>query len=435
MSLVILGLSHHSAPVELREKLVFSREEIEPLSARLRGLAEVAEWVVLSTCNRTEILAALRNGTAPDAGCLALRDLLCAAGRLEAGALDPYVYAHRDLDAVRHVFRVASSLDSMIVGEPQILGQVKAAYHLAAQNGTMGPRLSELLQHAFAAAKRVRSETAISRNPVSISFAAVDLASRIFGSLSDRSVLVVGAGKMAELAVRHLVAAGARHVFVTSRTFAHAREVAERFRGVPISYDRFRERLALVDIVISSTAAPGHVLREEDGLALMRERRGRPIFIIDIAIPRDVDPSLNRVDNIYLYDLDDLQRCVDAGIEDRRRHAAEAEAIVEEEVARFLGRSRARDAAPLIVALRRRLHDVAEAELCRFRPQLGPLSQGQEAAVREMMKALVNKLLHGPTREVKRAAEDGSGAATIEAARRMFDLGAPSEDEEREAGG
>jgi glutamyl-tRNA reductase len=422
MSFLVVGLSHRTAPIEVREKLAFNREEAGEVAARLRTIPGVDEGVLLSTCNRTEVFVAPQPGLSHEAIVARVRDLLSAARAIEPRALDQYLYAHQGADAVRHLFRVACSLDSMMVGEPQILGQVKDAYAAGSEAGALGPRLELLMQRAFAVAKRVRTTTQIARNPVSISYAAADLAAKIFGTLENRSVMVLGAGKMASLAVRHLVASGVRSVYVASRTFHHAQHLAAEFNGHPVTFDRFKEHLAEVDIVVSSTAAPHYVLRKEDGQRFMKERRGRPIFFVDIAVPRDIDPSLNDLDNLFLYDIDDLQRVVDAGLEERRREAVIAEGIVEEEVRHFLAQARSREAAPAIVALRDRLHALAGEEMERFRGRLGPLSEKQEATLREMVASLMNKVLHGPTRELKRAAGNGGGGPAVELVRRMFDL-------------
>lgn len=417
-----MGLSHKTAPVSVRERLSFTREQVCVINAGLRSVPGLDEGFVLSTCNRTEILAALRPDTVLDRAIHEIMDYLAATGTLDRTDLNQYMYAHNNLEAVRHLFRVASSLDSMVVGEPQILGQVKEAYNLGVQTGSLGHRLDGLMQRAFSVAKRIRASTSISRNPVSISYAAVELAGRIFGSLNGRSVMLLGAGKMADLASKHLINAGARSVFVASRTFHHAQEVAARYNGVPITIDRFLEYMTRVDIVISSTAAPHYILRKEEGQAVMKERRGRPLFVIDIAVPRDIDPELNKIDNLYLYDIDALQGVVDAGLEERRREAVTAEAIVEEEVTGFHARSRAREAAPAIVLLRERLHAVADSEMQRFRGKLGPLSEKQEEGMREMMASLVNKILHGPTRELKNAGGRAGGDDAIDLVTRMFDL-------------
>ena len=422
MSLIVVGLNHKTAPVAVRERLAFTREEAGQVAAALRAAPGMEESILLSTCNRTEVVAATRNGCEPEAALGQIRDLLGSTRAVDPAELAGYLYSHHELDAVRHVFRVACSLDSMVVGEPQILGQVKEAYNVAAQAGSLGPRLEGLLQRAFAVAKRVRTATQISRNPVSIAYAAAELAARIFGSLEGRAVMLLGAGKMGDLAARHLLSGGAGLLYVASRSISHAQQVAVQHGGIAVTFDRFKENLKLVDIVVSSTAAPGFILFKEDGIRLMKERRGRPIFFIDIAVPRDIDPELNTLDNLYLYNIDDLQALVDAGVEERRREAVHAEEIVEEEVAHFHMRTRARAAGPTIVELREKLHALAAGELRRFRSGLGPLSDAQERELGAMMSSFVNKVLHGPTRELKRGGHQEGRGDTIDLVRRMFDL-------------
>ena len=406
----------------MREKLAFTRDELGEVSSRLRSVPGIEEGVILSTCNRTEVLAAPRAGVPHEQVIDGIRDFLCDARDIEAAELERHLYAHKGLEAVRHLFRVASSLDSMMIGEPQILGQVKDAWSLATQAESVGPRLDSLLQRAFAVAKRVRAGTQIARNPVSISYAAAELAGRIFGSLAGRSVMILGAGKMADLAARHLITGGVRSVTVVSRTLHHAQELARRHNGTAVTFDSFEQYLPKVDIVVASTAAPHHVLDLAQAQRLMRQRRGRPIFFIDIAVPRNIDPACNKLDNLYLYDIDDLQQVVDHGLEDRRREAVLAEAMIEEELAAFKSRERAREASPTIVALREKMQGMAQDEMRRFRGKLGPLSEKQEAAIEEMVSALVNKLLHGPTRELKRAAGPEGTPQVGRLVSRMFDL-------------
>ncbi len=430
MPYIVVGLSHRTAPVEVRERMAFSRAEAGEAAVRLKAMDGFQELLVLSTCNRTEVVAAPRESLPLESAVRGVRDYLCASRSVDPAELDRYLYAYEGPDAVRHVFRVACSLDSMVVGEPQILGQVKEAYGAASRAGALGPALEALLQRAFAVAKRIRSGTQIARNPVSISYAAAELAGRIFGSLEGRAVMIVGAGKMAELAAKHLVAGGAGTIYVASRTFHHAQETARRYNGVPLTFDQFRDFLVKSDIVISSTAAPHYVLLKEDVQRLMRQRKGRPIFLIDIAVPRDIDPAVNALDNVYLYDIDDLQKVVDAGLEERRREAARAEEMIEQEVAQFNERDRARSTAPTIVALRDRLQGLARDEILRRRASLGPLTAEQEKAIQDLLSSVMNKVAHGPTREIKRAGGRGGGKTAVALVRRMFDLPEAVEDDE-----
>ena len=422
MPLVLIGLNHRSAPVEIREKLAFSLDQAGRMAAGLTSTASFEEALVLSTCNRTEVVVSTRDGIGAGAARDQIAEILSRDRSLEPEGLSGHLYAHEGVEAARHLFRVASSLDSMVLGEPQILGQVKDAYGAAARSGALGPRLERLLQRAFRVAKKIRTRTGIARNPVSVSYAAVDLAQKIFGSLAGRRAMILGAGKMADLAARHLVKAGIGSITVASRTLAHARETAAQYGGAAITLDRFREVLPRIDIVISSTAAPHTILGLEDARRLMKGRHGHPIFIIDIAVPRDIDPRVNEVDNVYLYDIDDLQKAVEAGREGRLVEAELAEAILEEEVGRFEAAAGSRSAAPTVVAMREKLHGLAIEELSGHLGRIGPVSRTQEEALRRMLRSLMNKVLHGPTREVKRAAECPAGAEAEELARRMFDL-------------
>lgn len=430
MSFFLIGLNHKTAPIEIREKVAFSKSEAGALALKVKALDGLEESLVLSTCNRTEVLAVTRNGYDPGATRQGILECLCAPRAIEPSVMTPHLYSHEDLGAVRHLFRVASSLDSMIVGEPQILGQVKEAYSVAVESGAIGPHLEQLLQKTFGVAKKVRTGTEISRRPVSIAYAAVDLACKIFGSLADRQVMVLGAGKMADLAVRHLIDTGARPPIVASRTIEHARDVASATGGTAIALDGFRSHLADVDIVICSTAAPHYLMNKADGVQLMKERRGRPVFFIDIAVPRDINPELNELDNLYLYDIDDLQKVVDAGREERRREADRAEEIVEAAVRRYRDRAAERVAAPTIVAMREKVREIADGELERYRTEIGAISEEQEAAIREMISSVVKKVLHGPTREIRRAGQDPGGEATLRIVKKMFDLPETEEDDD-----
>lgn len=429
MPFTVVGLSHRTAPVEIREKLTLTRDQVMSVAGEIRQRGDLDEWIILSTCNRTEVLAVAREGLGREGCFKTVLALLSGFQGDDPGSLERYLYAYHGVDAARHMFRVASSLDSMVIGEPQILGQVKEAYALAIQSGSIGPCLDPLVQRALSVAKRVRTTTGIARNPVSISQAASELAHRIFGDLKGRSVLILGSGKMAELAARHMKEKGVREAYVTSRAFHRAQETAKRVGGLPITFDRMHDHLPGVDIVIASTAAPHYVLMKEDGRRLMRERKGRPIFFIDIAVPRDIDPALNTFDNLYLYDIDDLQQSVDSGLEERRSEALTAERIVEEEVARYTLHIRSRDAAPSIIDLRQKLLSMAVSEMRRHRGRLGPLSEQQEEVIREMMGSLVKKILHGPTRELKRLAGRSDRRELFDLVRRMWDLGLEEEEE------
>jgi glutamyl-tRNA reductase len=417
MQLSLVGLSHHTAPIEVRERLHFPEKD---LPAALHALVErdaVEEAIILSTCNRVEILARLADDA--DARSL-LGDFLSRQRRVARDLLDKHLYHHSQREAVRHIFRVAASLDSMIVGEPQVLGQVKAAYATGRAVGTVGSILDAVLAHAFATAKKVRTETGVAASAVSVSYAAVELARKIFGSLEGKSVFLIGAGKMSELAARHLRRSGARAIFVANRTLARAEELAKELGGETVRFDELLSFISRADIVISSTGAPVYIIKKEHGVRFLAERRNRPMFFIDIAVPRDIDPALNKLNNIFLYDIDDLQQVVEANLRQRQREALRAEEIVEREVDRLLGRLKRLEVAPTIAALQEHLHGLRQQELERAR--LRGLSPEQHTAVEEMTRRLVNKILHGPIAELKRLPQEPDGLKLTEFARRLFRL-------------
>ncbi len=418
--LYLVGVSHRSAPVELRERLHFSAQEIRELLPELCRSTGVHEAVILSTCNRTELLLSCAT---PQEGAAATAALLDRARSSVVESLEQVAYRLEEHEAARHLFRVAASLDSMIIGEPQILGQAKEAYALASGAGTVGPVLSGLMQRAFACAKKIRTETGISRHPVSLAYAAAGLAEQIFGSLRGRSIMVLGAGKMGKLTARHLAVKGVKEILVASRTFDHARRTAEDLGGQAIAFDDLIGRSDQVDVMIVSTAAPVHVLKKEHGPGLMKARRHRPIFIVDLAVPRNVDPALNDLDNLFLYNVDDLQRVADEGREERLKEARQAEEIVEQEIASYLKWVRSLEVQPTIVELRRHFQQVAGEELQKRRSRLAFLQPDQERAVSGLLEAVVNKLLHSPTVTLKRALQERDGTDLVAHTRKLFDLG------------
>ena len=405
MTLELIGVNHKTAPIALRERIAISRDELPETTRALAAMPGVAECMIVSTCNRVELLAAVES---PDAD---LAAFLHVHFGIDPAELAPHLYQHREQEAVRHLFRMAASLDSMVVGEPQILGQVKEAFAVARAAGTVAGQLEHLLQSAFAAAKKARSETGIGSNHVSIASVAVDLARKIFGSLQGRTVLLVGAGKMSELAARHLVQQGAGAILVTNRTYERARRMAEEFAGsvVPqvVAFEQLYEAAGGADIVISSTGAPHPIFRTEHGQAFLRQRRNRPMFFIDIAVPRDVDPAMNELDGIFVYDIDDLQQVASAHMEQRSREAGDAEALIAAEVERFGQRQRTVHLAPAIAALQRKAEEIRQGELHRMHARLGTLTPEQAAAVEALTRGLVNKFLHPPMQAIKQAARDG----------------------------
>jgi glutamyl-tRNA reductase len=397
-TLVVTGVNYKTAPIELRERIAISREDLSETTRALAAMPGVAECMIVSTCNRVELLAAVES---PE---IDLTGFLHQYFGLDPALLKPHIYEQRDRDAVRHLFRVASSLDSMVVGEPQILGQVKEAFAVARASGTVAGQLEHLLQSAFAAAKKVRSETEIGSSSVSIASVAVELARKIFGSLQGRTVFLVGAGKMSELAARHLVQQGAGAILVSNRTQERARRMAETFQGRVIPYEQLYEAASEADIVISSTGAPHPIFRREHGQAFMHRRRNRPMFFIDIAVPRDVDPEMNKLEGIFVYDIDDLQQVAAAHMAERSRVASDAETLIAGEVERFQQRQRTVNVAPAIVALQRQAEEIRQSELHRIQSRLGSLTAEQVAAVEALTRGLVNKFLHPPMQALKQAA-------------------------------
>jgi glutamyl-tRNA reductase len=414
--IVIAGVSHRTAPLEVRESLAFARERLPEALRRMRSEAAAAESMILSTCNRVELY-----GRSVEAAAGLERFLRAFHGRAEhelGGAL----YTLQGEDAVRHAFRVAASLDSMVIGEPQILGQVKEAYEIAEQAGTLGPALNALRNRSLAAAKRCRSETGIGQNAVSISSVAVELARKIFGDLRLRKVLLVGAGKMTELAARQLVRSGALATVVGGRTFARAEELAAALGGRAAPFESLRDELAAADIVISGTGAPGTVIGVEDVERARRGRGHRPLFLIDIAVPRDVDAAVGKLDGVFLYDLDDLKAVADSNLRERRKEAAAAEALVEREVREFLAWQKSLDVVPLLQELRRRGDEIRRAEMDKARKRLGSLSPEQEQALDAATTSIVNKLLHAPTVHLKELARDGQRPEQVGLIRKLFGL-------------
>jgi glutamyl-tRNA reductase len=418
--LVLIGCNHRSAPVAFRERLGLAVQDTPATLDRLRGLDGIDEAVVLSTCNRVELV--VRGEGAPEPGTATLKDFLSAESGITIEELDRHAYFVTGLTAVRHLFRVAAGLDSMILGEPQILGQVKEAYRIAKGASATGTVLERLLQQCLGAAKRIRTETGISRNAVSVAYAAVHLARQIFGDLDGRRALLIGSGKMTTLVAKHLQSSGVGQVTVTSRTYNHAVELARRVDGQPVNWEQGFDRLGEVEIIVSCTASPHTVLDRAQVAAAMRRRRGQPLFIIDIAVPRDVDPAVNELDNVYLYDIDGLQGVVDAGLRERQRAAEFAEKMIDDEVQGFDRWRQSLEIAPTIVSLREHVMEVARRESERHRRKLGPLTAAQQEALQAMTRGLVQKLLHHPVRHLRKSVERGDVDASTSLYREIFGL-------------
>ena len=414
--LVVVGVSHHNSPVQVREALAFARDTLPTALVRLKREAGLSEVMILSTCNRVEVYAA---GGVTEAQTIAsvLRAHACAHSRVI-----PILDQRVGEAAVRHAFRVAAALDSMVLGESQILGQLKDAYQAAETAHTLGPVLNGLRQHSVAAAKRVRTETGIGRHAVSVSHVAVELARKIFGGLEGKRVLLVGAGKMSRLAAGRLVREGARAT-VLGRTFARTEELAAFLGGRAAGLEDLRDELGRADIVITSTGAPGLVVHRADVEAARAARGGRPLFLIDIALPRDVDPAVRVLSGVFLYDLDDLRTVADSNLRERQRDAAAAEALVESDVVAYLDAGRSRRAVPLLVALRERAEDIRRGEIEKARRRMGPLTAEQERALDSATAAIVNKLLHTHTVCLKEMARAGQSDQQAILVRRVLGLG------------
>ena len=401
MSILLIGVNHKTAPVEIRERLAFNDEACANGLRELVDGVVVREGLIVSTCNRVEILGA----TATDqlefsAGRVA--EFLDTSGSLPAGFLEKHLYRHTDEQAVRHLFRVASSLDSMVVGEPQVLGQVRHAYSLAVEAGTAGRILNRLVHHTFRVAKRVRNETGIAASAVSISYMAVELGKKIFDSLKGCTVMLIGAGEMAELSARHLVNAGVSRVVIANRTEETARQIAEDFGATTVSLDQLDQFLSEPDVIICSTGAPDYVLTEERVRKALERRRNRPTCFIDISVPRNIDPAVSKVPNVFLFDIDDLESVISSNIREREREAERAELIVQSEVMQFQQKLRLMDVGPSIGALRQNMQEVARAELTRQRKRLGPLTKEQEEAIELLLMSTVNKISHPILNQMRR---------------------------------
>jgi len=418
MAIVVVGLNHTTAPVAVRERLAFSDATLAQALQQFRA-PEVQELVMLSTCNRVELYMHASDVDASLASCVAF---LATCHALPPADFTPHLYQRHDLDAVRHLFRVAASLDSLIVGEPQILGQVKAAYQAAQTARRTGSLLTQLFERALGVAKTVRTETGISDHAVSVSYAAVELAKKIFESLQQRTVMVLGAGETAELAARHLVNQGVAQVYITNRTAERAERLAQALQAKALPWEAFPEHLVYTDIVLSSTSAPHTIIDLPMVREAMRVRRGRPMFFIDIAVPRDIAPAVNTLENVFLYDVDDLHNVVQENLRERQREALAAEELVWREVRHFQQWLEVRDAVPTIVALRQHAEAIRQQELEKTLAKLGPLAEHQRRALEALTSGIVNKLLHAPTVYLKRSSQEGQVRDAVQMVRHLFHL-------------
>jgi glutamyl-tRNA reductase len=424
MEILVLGLNHDSAPPHIREKVAFPEEGIgEPLRT-VNSLDGVQENMIISTCNRVEIVLAAESKGAVEV----MKAFLSEHHGVPREELDRHLYLHSNGEAIRHLYRVACGLDSLVQGEPQILGQVKDAYEYAGKAGTLGLVLNRLLKKTFSVAKRVRTETGIGRSAVSVSYAAVELAKKIFGEVEGRTAMIIGAGEMGELALKHLVGSGIKEVFVVNRTFEKAVALAEEFGGSAIKFDDFLDQLLITDIVISSTGAPHVIIHADDIRGLMSRRKYQPIFFIDIAMPRDIDAGVDDIDNAYLYNVDDLRAVVDTNIQERKKEAEKAEAMVVGEVATFQKWVNSLQVVPTIVSLRGKIEQIRAAETEKVLGRLPDLTDKDRQQVKALTNAIVNKILHRPQAVLKEAAHTEDAGLYLEVTRKMFDLQEASEE-------
>ena len=427
MNIIVVGLSHKTATVEIRERVAFSPNLIEKPLHELIALDDIIEGVIISTCNRVEIYATSRDIAG---GIARVKRFLADHHHIPLETLEPHLYCYHSEAAIRHVFRVASSLDSMIVGEPQILGQIKTSYGYAAEYKTSGIILNRFLHKAISVAKRVRTETKIASSAVSVAFAAVELAKKILGDLSDKTVMLIGAGEMCELAAKHFLNSGAKGVMVTNRTFERAERLAEEFGGEAVPFEDLFDHLHRADIVLSSTGAPHIIIGPKDAEDAVKRRRFKPMFFIDIAVPRDIDQKVDDVESAYLFTVDDLQEIVQANLAQRGLEAEKAEEIVDQEIGQFFKWLSSLEVTPTIVALRNRFDEIRRTELEKSCSNWKDLPPDAEKRLEALTTAIMNKLLHAPTAALKRAGQGGRVDLYVDALRQLFELEATPEEKE-----
>lgn len=419
MEICILGVSHQTTPVEIRERLAFSNQRLTDALLGIKALPEVNEDLIISTCNRTEIVAVIKK---EGSGLERIRSFVLEFQGIEEGNLPDGFYVYKGRDAVEHLFRVASSLESMVVGEPQILGQVKDAFQCAQQAGVLGTILNSLFTQAIRVAKKVRTDTGIAKNAVSVSFAAVELARKIFGDISDKTILLIGAGEMSELAAKHLITNGVKNLIVANRTWERAQALAKEFNGEAVLFARILDILDRADIIITSTGAPHYILNKGHIHQAMRRRKNRPIFLIDIALPRDIDPEVNRYDNVFLYDIDDLQNVIDANIKEREKEAKRASEIISKEVDQFIKGCEMMAVMPTIAQLRSFMEGIRKRELERALSEIPNIENGQREVLDAMTSAIIKKILHRPIVRLKTEEDADALKSLIRATEELFNL-------------
>jgi len=419
LSIVVVGLSHKTAPVEVREKLSFPNEMVPEALASLMRYESIREALILSTCNRVEIYAYVHDAAA---GVGQIKQFISSYHNLTPDSLAQSLYIHSDADGIRHAFRVASSLDSMVVGEPQILGQLKESFEVALRSKTTGMMLNKLIQKSISVAKRIRTETKIAESAVSVSFAAVELSRKIFGNLEEKTAMLLGAGVMAELAARHFKSNGVKNVLVANRTFEHAVELARELCGSAVHFEDFPSEMVMADILICSTGSPTFVIGPAIVNRVLKSRRNKPIFMIDISVPRNIDPEVNKIDNVFLFDIDDLQGVVDLNREGRAKEAEKAEHIIAQEVQTYQQWEQSLDAVPTIVELREKVETIRRKEVDKTLSQLGDITEKQRDLIEAMSSAIVNKIIHAPIVVLKQSASDPENSGLFAVVRRIFNL-------------
>lgn len=420
MNILVIGLSHKTAPVEIREKISFSEKALPDALHKLRQYPSVKEGAILSTCNRVEVYSVvkdLEDGTAQ-----VKKFFSDFHDSVNPKEITPHLYVYSAEDAVRHIFRVASSLDSMVVGEPQILGQIKDAFEYSLSNEATGVILNRLFKKAISVAKMIRTETGIAESAVSVSYTAVELAKKIFEHLEDKAVMLVGAGEMSELAAKHLKNNGVKNVMVSTRTYQRAIKLAKEFNGKATKFEDFPSEMVNADIVICSTGAPHYLIRYDMVEQIIHQRRNRPVFFIDISVPRNIDPDINKIDNVYLYDIDDLQSVVEANRKEREKEGEKAEEIIRAEVSTFSNWFKTLEVVPTIVALKEKMEDIRKAELEKTISKLKNVTNEEKKSIENMASAIVNKIIHTPLIALKQETNSDDGALYIETIRKLFNL-------------
>ena len=418
-NLILVGVNHKTTPVEIREKLAFTKGKIEESVDRLLNFPDIIEHTILSTCNRVEIYA---RANGQNSAIQSIKQFICDFHGLSAVQLEEHFYSYSNEAAIEHLFRVSSSLDSMILGEAQILGQVKDAYSLAKDLRSTGLVLNQLFEKAFSIAKKVREETGIAERSVSISSAAVELAQKIFDDLENHTVMLVGTGEMAELAAKHLISYGVKTVYVTSRTYERAANLARTLNGSALDFEAFKNELYRADIVITSTSASSFIITKDMVAKAIHERKNKPIFFIDIAVPRDIEPDVNDLENVYLYDIDDLHVVVSANMKEREKESENAMHLISQEVNKFNNWLGTLDAVPTIVEIRKRVENIGNQEMERTLKKISHLSEEDKKIIYQMKNSMINKILHKPTIKLKQKTQSEDGHVYLKAIRHLFHL-------------